>query len=84
MKIPKAMLVEHICSILVHTDLEIPDALKALDQPVASAVALRSLERKILHGILERCPLCDRWTWNNPKLWNRAKGCCSRCGEQDD
>lgn len=84
MKTSWALLVDHICAILVHTDLEISDALKALDQPVASAVALRSLEQKILHNVLERCPLCDHWTWIAPTYWNRAKGCCTRCGEQED
>ena len=74
------LLIEEICSILVGTDFEVVDALKALDRQTNEA---RQIENMILDGIVQRCPMCDRWVWDNLNEWNEYKGCCANCAELD-
>jgi hypothetical protein len=83
MDIPHELLLNHICACIVHTDLEVGDALVTLDRPGHTLEEIQAFEDAILHRQLEQCPLCNLWTWNSPKHWNIYKGCCTRCSDDD-
>ncbi len=75
------LLIEEVCSILVGTEFEVIDALIALDRPTNEA---QQIEDTILDGIVQRCPMCERWIWDHPRDWNKYKGCCTHCADSVD
>jgi len=74
------LLIEAVCSILVGSEFEVKDALEALERPTNEA---QQIEDMILDGMVQRCPMCNRWVWDNPRDWNEYKGCCVSCAESD-